>query len=130
VTVGGAPATAAAFGERLGAELETAARNAEARLGRPVPRRFVVLLYGAGHPRDRLAVETATAALWLGLERFYLYIDVAVVEVGPESTTVFVRASGHPPGPWEETCGMGSDTGSFQQALAERVRTPADDGGR
>jgi hypothetical protein len=122
--VGGAPATAAAFGERVRAELETAARNAEGRLGRPVPRRFVVLLHGAGHPGDRLDVDTAVAALWVGPDRFYRYIDVAVVEVGPATTTVFVRASGHPPGRWEETCGMGSDAGPFQQALAATIKTP------
>jgi hypothetical protein len=127
--VSGAPATAAAFGERVRAELETAARNAEAQLGRPAPRGFVVLLHGAGHPGDRVDVDAAVAALWLGPERFYRVIDVAVVEVGPATTTVFVRASGHRPGRWEESWGMGSEAGPFKQLLAARITAPADGGG-
>jgi hypothetical protein len=119
----------AAFAERVRAELEAAARNAEARLGRPVPRRFVLLLHGAGHPGDRLTVDAAVAALWLGPERFYRVIDFAVVEVGPETTTVFGRASGHRPGRWEETWGMGSNAGPFKQLLAARIRAPAAGGG-
>ncbi len=61
--------------------LEEAARNTSKRLGYEVPRQFTILLHGAGHSGDPMDIETAVDKLYVSEDRFYLIIDVAIVEV-------------------------------------------------
>lgn len=86
-----------------------------------MPRAFKILLRGAGHSGERLRPTMALDTLYLGDARFYLIIDVAVVEVGPRIVTVFVRASGHWLGRWDRTWNDPPGSGPFKQLLAEHV---------
>jgi hypothetical protein len=106
--------------------LEAAARNAEEQLGHTVPRSFRILLHGAGHPGDLMDPAAAVDALYLGEELFYRIIDLAVVKVGKHFTTVFVRASGHRPGPFEQTWNTPPGTGPFKQLIAEKIKIVQD----
>jgi hypothetical protein len=83
--------------------LVAAVRLAEQRFGVSLPRPLRVRLYAAGHPGDLLDVASAAQALYLGEERFYRVIDVAVLATDTAGTTVFTRASDHKPGPWSQT---------------------------
>jgi hypothetical protein len=111
------------FGQRLQDALETARLKAEQLLGVSLPRTYRVRLYGAGHGGDVVDVETAADALYLGEDLFYRVIDVGVVEATRAITTVFVRASAHPPGGFEQTWNTPPGSGPFKQlGPAENMR--------
>src|SRR4051794_32559016 len=60
-------------------QLEAATLIAEQRIGRSLPRAFRIRLYGPGHPRgEPITKEQALAVLWLGADRFFRIIDLAV----------------------------------------------------
>ena len=101
--------------------LQIAADRAEARLGRPIPRAFRVRLHGAGHGGDLLRPQAAAEALYLGQERSNRIIDVAVTGVTRERTTVFVGASTHTPGGWDETWNKPEGMGPFKQIEAAHI---------
>lgn len=94
--------------------LEAAARSADRYLGYHVPRNFRILLHGAGHPGELMAPSAAADALHLGEDEFYLIIDLGVADVGEDFTTIFVRPSGRPPGPWEKTWNTPHGAGPFR----------------
>ena len=112
--------TKAEFKRRFAGALEEAATLADEQLGRPVPRHFVIRLYGAGHRGDVVSVTTAAGALYLAEDRFYRIIDVGVVEVCPDTTTIFVRASAHEPSRWDQTWNSPPGSGPFKQ-LGPRI---------
>jgi hypothetical protein len=101
--------------------LEAAARDAEARLGRPVSRNFVIELHGlAPHPR-LLPPEQVVDALYLGPDKFYRVVDVSVVRVGAARTVVFTRISGHPPAEFDKTWNTPPGAGPFKQTRATEI---------
>ena len=102
--------------------LELAAENAKQELQIAVPRDFRIMFSGAGHDRDLMEIEDALFKLYLGEDIFYHVIDVAVVEVHPERTIVFVRPSNHQPGPWEQTWNKPPGWGPFNQLLSLRIK--------
>ena len=108
------------FNQAFLSALEEAAIYAESSLGRRIPRNFVIELHGAGTSGAQMSPEDALDALFIDERRFYRIIDVAVIEVAPNQTTVFVRASGHQPAPLEQTWGGAS--GPFKQIQAEEIR--------
>lgn len=110
------------FERLLKTALETAAINAESRVRRNVPRRFNVLLYGAGHSGDLMDVQTAVDALYLGEDRVYLIIDVAIVEIGKRFSTAFVRASSHRPGSFNQTWNNPVGSGPFKQLIPKEIK--------
>ena len=95
--------------------LEEAAGLADVQLGYSVPRRFTVLLHGAGHSGVLMAPTSAIEALYLSEDRFWRIIDFSVRQVSPTMTTVFVRASSHPPSKWDQTWNTPPGTGPFKQ---------------
>jgi hypothetical protein len=69
---------------------------------------------------------SAIDALYLGEDRFYLVIDVAVIGVGSSWTTIFTRTSGHTPGPWEKTLNDPPGRGPFKQLITVQLRTESE----
>ena len=114
--------TLEAFSALFRQALEMAARTAEAHLGRVIPRRFEIVLYGAGRYGTVLDPDGAVAALYVGPDRFFRIIDVAVTAVAANKSTVFVRASGHEPASFEKTWNDPPGQGPFKQLLAKQIR--------
>jgi hypothetical protein len=100
--------------------LNIAADNAEAKLVEPVPRSFVIELHGAGCPGRRVNVDEAVSRMYLGEDRFYRIIDVAVTQILPGETVVFTRVSDHQPAGFERTFDP-SGLGPFKPILAEHA---------
>lgn len=102
--------------------LEIAAKNAETKLGRLVPRRFEIEMHGlASHPRV-LEKDDAFEEIYLGPDRFYRIIDLAVSRVSKDTSTVFMSISGHPPGTLNQTWNEPPGSGPFKQLLADEVK--------
>jgi hypothetical protein len=100
--------------------LNVAADNAEAKLAEQVPRAFLIELHGAGCAGHILSVDDAVGYLYLGDDRFYRIVDVAVTQIRPGETVVFTRVSGHRPAGFDHTFDP-SGLGPFKQILAEHV---------
>ncbi len=100
--------------------LETAARNADAHLGQEAPRAFRIRL---GSPRsgDLLPPDAALDRLYLGEDRFYAIIDVAVIAVDKQWTTVLLRPSGHAPARFEQTWNNPPGSGPFKQLISAEI---------
>ena len=100
--------------------LDAAADNAEARLGRQVPRSFEIELHATGASGRTMSVGRALDVIYLGSDRFYKIIDIAIRRVRPGKSVAFVRVSGHPPGPFSQTWDP-SDLGPFKQIIATTI---------
>jgi hypothetical protein len=100
--------------------LNIAADNAEAKVAEPVPRSFLVELHAPDCAGRVLSVDDALTELYLGNDRFYRVIDVAVLQVLPGKTVVFARVSGHEPAGFDRTFDA-AGPGPFKQILAEHV---------
>ena len=101
--------------------LESAAKNAEQQLGRSVPRNFVIQLHGFA-PEPRTLTKQATLdELYIGPEKLYRVIDVAVRRVDCESCTVFMSISGHSPCAFDQTWNQPPGSGPFKQVIASTV---------
>ena len=103
------------FSDRFVDALHAAAVEAEDQLGRAVPRQFRILLHGAGYSGTLLTPGAAMDALYIDEDHLYRIIDFSACEVDDEYTTVFVRASAHPPGPIQVTWNTPPGTGPFKQ---------------
>ena len=100
--------------------LDNAADNAERKLAEPIPRAFQIELHAPGSPAAVMRADDALDSIYLGSDRFYRIIDVAVRKLLPEHTVIFVRASGHAPAGFDQTWNA-SDLGPFKQMLAEHL---------
>jgi hypothetical protein len=109
--------------------LNLAADNAEAKLKKPIPRSFLISLHAFGCDDRLLSVDDALEKLYLGSDRFFRIIDVAIAEVRPDASVVFVRPSGHPPdalsATWDPT-----SPGPFKQLIADKIVDSGPDSGR
>jgi hypothetical protein len=101
--------------------LELAARNAETKLGRPVPRQYEIELHGGAPTTRILRKQDAFEELYLGPDRFYRIIDVAVRRISAGICTVFMSVSGHPPGSLDQTWNRPPGSGPFKQVLADEI---------
>ena len=101
--------------------LEAAALVAEGKLGHSIPRTFSVELHAPKYPGQTVTAEVAFDAIFLGNDRFYRIIDVAVKEVSSARTLVFMRVSGHQPAEWQKTWNA-EDLGPFKQVVANEIR--------
>lgn len=110
------------FREQFEKALATAATNAEAKLGRPVPRTFEIELHGAGRSGVIITPDQALDALYLGEDNFYRVIDLAMIALWPSRTRVFVRASDHRPRSFDETWNEPPGSGPFKQVLAQHIQ--------
>ena len=100
--------------------LDRAAVGAEVKLARPIPRSFLIELHGAGSPGQTVPIEEALNRIYLGSDRFYRIIDVAIKKLLPGKSVAFVRVSGHSPTNFNETWNP-SDLGPFKQIIGEAI---------
>jgi len=100
--------------------LSAAAQEAEVRLRREIPHSFRIELHAPRSQGSLISVEEAVDELYLGEDRFYRIIDVAIRKLLPAQTVVFVRVSGHAPAPFDQTWDP-NDLGPFRQILAQTI---------
>ena len=100
--------------------LNRAAASAEVMLARPIPRSFLIEMHGAGSPGKNVSVEAVLGRIYLGSDRFYRIIDVAIGKVLPGKSVAFGRVSGHSPTNFNETWNP-SDLGPFKQIIGETI---------
>ena len=105
------------FAQLFQSTLERAAKKAEQKLGKPLPRKFLVELYFRDYQGQIIEPAHAAEVLFVAPDKFYKIIDVAVIAVRGESTIFFVRPSGHAPVPLSETFDPNGD-GPFKQMEA------------
>jgi len=109
------------FRQLLLRALERAAENAEDTLNRSIARTFRIELHGLGHSGESFKPDDAVDVIYLGPDHFFKIIDVAVTEVTRDSTTVFVRISGHTPCEFAMTWNP-DDLGPFKQLSSMEIR--------
>jgi hypothetical protein len=100
--------------------LNSAAANAEARVANPISHSFVIELHAPGFVGRLVDVDEALDRLFLGSDRFYRIIDVAIKKLLPGQSIAFVRTSGHPPVEFSQTWDP-SDLGPFKQIIAGEI---------
>jgi hypothetical protein len=110
-----------AFKTLFRSALETAADHAGKILGRAVPRVFEIEMHGLAPASRTLTVDEAFDEIYLGPERFYRIIDLAVLRVSGEVTTIFMRVSGHSPDTFEKTWNQPAGSGPFKQLLSDKI---------
>jgi len=89
--------------------VERALRDA----GLPPSSVSVVEFHGAPVQQNPIAMEHALDLLRLGPDRFYFIVDVGVLLTGEDPPVLFVRPSGHEPGPFSSTWNP-DDLGPFK----------------
>jgi hypothetical protein len=100
--------------------LKSAADKAEEKLEKPIPRSFVVELRAPGSPERTLSVDEALDQIYLGNDRFYRIIDVAIKKLLPGEAVAFVRVSGHLPAEFSKTWDPFT-LGPFKQIIADKI---------
>lgn len=70
-----------------------------------------------------MSVDQALDEIYLGRDRFYRIIDVAIRRLLPGQSIAFVRVSGHTPGAFSQTWDP-SDLGPFKQIEAQTIEQP------
>jgi len=113
--------TRADFQKLFQRALISAAKNADKRVVAPISRSFSIELHAPSAPNHIINVDEATDHLYLGDKRFYKIIDVAIKELETDRSVVFVRASGHPPVDFGETCDP-AGLGPFKHMLATTIK--------
>jgi hypothetical protein len=100
--------------------LNIAAENAEEKIGAPVSRSFRIELHAPESSGHLVSVDEALDHIYLGDDRFYRIIDVAIKELLPGESLAMVRVSGHPPEEFGKTWDP-SGTGPFKQIWARTI---------
>lgn len=100
--------------------LSKAADDAAVRLGRSIPRAFLIELHAPGVPGQTMSIQDAVDRVYLGPDRFYRIIDVAIRKLLPGKSVAFVRVSGHPPATFSETWDS-TGLGPFKQIVSETI---------
>jgi hypothetical protein len=112
--------TKSEFRELFQRVLNVAADNAEAKMARPISRSFLIRLHAFGYGDRLISVEEAVDKIYLGSDRFYRIIDVAIEEVLPKESVAFVRVSGHPPSTLSATWDP-AGSGPFKQIVLDKI---------
>ncbi len=118
--------TRAKFARLFRQSLDEAAAFADTKLGRLVPRTFVIELHGSGSGNRGLSFDEALQALYLGPDQFYRIVDIAIRAVADHESIAFVRISGHQPVGFNDTWNP-EHTGPFKQLQPDEIvdrRTP------
>jgi hypothetical protein len=100
--------------------LNVAANNIDKKLKTPISRSFLIELYAPGASGRLVTVDEALDQLYLGNDRFYRIIDVAIEKLMPDRSFAFVRVSEHPPAGFEQTCDP-AGLGPFKHVLARHI---------
>jgi hypothetical protein len=106
--------------------LEIAAIQAEKQLNRAISHHFEIELHGAGKSGFIVSPIEAIDLIFLGEDRFYRIIDIAVIAVYPSKTRIFMRISNHTPSRFEDTWNQPSGTGPFKQIVTDQIRVYSD----
>jgi hypothetical protein len=112
--------TKSEFADLLDSALQVAAQNAELRLKRSVSRHFVIDFHGLAPMARTITQAEALDLLYLGPDVFYRLIDVAVIKVDENMSTIFMRISGHKPSTLQNTWDPGG-AGPFKQLQAAKI---------
>jgi len=108
------------FRELFMLALNIAAENAEQKFGRTIPRCFVIEFHGPGPAGNVVSVDEAFDHIYLGSDRFYKIIDVAIKALLPGKSVAFVRVSGHRPEEFDKTWDP-DKMGPFKQIIPEKI---------
>ena len=108
------------FRELFVRALNNAADIADPKLATQAPRVFLIALHAPGHRGELIDIDEAVSSMYLGPNRFYRMIDVAIKEVLPTGSVAFVRVSGHPPTEFANTWDPAS-LGPFKQIEAMNI---------
>ena len=108
------------FRELFQRALNVAAENAEVKVANAISHSFLIELHAPGYSGPPINVEEALDHIYLGADRFYRIIDVAIKKLTPEESVAFVRVSGHPPDEFSKTWDP-AGTGPFKQILAASI---------
>lgn len=100
--------------------LSAAAEHADATLAKPVPRSFLIELHAPGSTGQDMSIDEALDQIYLGGDRFYRIIDVAIERLLPDASVAFVRVSGHPAAGFSETWDP-SGLGPFKPIVAAMI---------
>jgi hypothetical protein len=106
--------------------LDVAAERAEARLNQFVPRRFDIKFRDATANAPPVSVDDAVGILYLGPDRFYRIVDLAVEQVLKDRCVVFAMRSGHPPASFSEIWNQPMGSGPFKQVDAFKIHVDRD----
>ena len=90
--------------------------------GGRVPERFKIEFHGFGQNGKTLEIDEALELLYVGPDRYLKVIDVSVVRIMPSYCVVFVRPSGHAPGPFQDTWNQPPGSGPFKQLICESIQ--------
>lgn len=102
--------------------LNIAIKNAEEQLHRKLPSNDVqIILHGAGYSGAILDPLTVAKNLYIGKDKFYRIIDVSVIKISSKLVTIFVRASSHSPGTFDQTWNDPPGSGPFKQLIAQEI---------
>ena len=107
------------FRELFQRALNVAAENVEGKVAKPISRSFLIELHAPGSSGRLVKIDEALDHIYLGCDRFYRIIDIAIKELLPGESVAFVRVSGHPPDEFSKTWDP-SGTGPFKQILGLR----------
>jgi hypothetical protein len=100
--------------------LNVAAAKAEAEFGTSVARSFQIELHASGYEGRVVSCDEALDQIFLGNDSFYKIIDIAIKELRPGESVAFVRVSGHPAVPLDQTYDP-SGLGPFKPLTASRI---------
>jgi hypothetical protein len=82
---------------------EIAAERALKDAGLPPSGDLGVEFHGTSIQQNPITMQQTVDLLWLGPDRFYVVVDVGVLRGGEGQPVLFVRPSGHEPGPLSST---------------------------
>jgi len=108
------------FRRLLQEALSLAANHTEAKLQKSISRSYLIRLHAFGYDDRLVSIDDALDKLYLGGERFFRIIDVAIAEVRSDASVVFVRPSGHEPDVWGTTWDP-SSCGPFKQIIFDEA---------
>ena len=112
--------TKSEFRELFQRVLNVAADNAEAKMAKPISRSFLIKLHAFRYDDRLISIDEAIDKIYLGSDRFYRIIDVAIEEVLPKESVAFVRVSGHPPDTLSATWDP-AGSGPFKQIVLDKI---------
>jgi hypothetical protein len=108
------------FRELFMRALSTAASVIDGNVTAPTSRSFLIELHGAGVSGQLMSVDSALDLLYLGDDRFFRIIDVAIRELRSDASVAFVRVSGHAPSDFSDTVDP-AGLGPFKQLVAAHI---------
>jgi hypothetical protein len=85
-----------------------------------MPGAYLIELHSPGVHGQTMSVNEAVDRMYLGPDRFYRVIDVAMKKLVAGKCVAFVRVSGHPPVGFDQTWDA-TELGPFKQMIPEHI---------